>query len=146
MLPKPSSKKSLTLAVLFFASVTVACEPAGVEQLTGAWEFRKGFASETVGRSNHDDWQTVELPSRLHLDSRLLGHEGWITLRRPLSPELSRLLRSNQRVSFFSGNVGDVARFSEWFLSGNAAADYTSDGVFALDDIVAFIETFQAGC
>lgn len=43
-------------------------------------------------------------------------------------------------------DLADVTRFVEWFTAGDEAADFNSDGLFSLEDVVAFVETFLAGC
>lgn len=89
-----------------------------------------------------------------------LGPFGWLIVDIVETGETGPAL-ANNRVSFRiptpcgradraapigTLDLADVTRFVGWFMAGSEPADYNSDGLYSLEDIIEFVETFLAGC
>ncbi len=87
-------------------------DPADPFALKGQWEYRKGWDPVWLKSSERDGWKKIQLPGNVTSRQSLLSfYEGWVTIRKPLSPEIKALIASRAPVAFYSGEVTDVALF-----------------------------------
>ncbi len=78
--------------------------------LTGVWEYRRGW--DPAWLNSDANWKRIRLPGNItERESLLEFYEGWVTIRKRLSPEIRTILSTHSPMAFYNGEVTDVARY-----------------------------------
>lgn len=100
-----------TFSILILCGLA-ACGPAGMEPLSGTWEYAADFHPESARPFDRLVWKEVHFPADVpgDLGFRRFGHQGWIVLRRQLPAGARELLKQNRPIAIHAGQISDVAR------------------------------------